>query len=41
MIPINTVKMISVIGINEKIKPNEQAAALSHNAFFVKLEIVR
>jgi hypothetical protein len=41
MIPTRTVKIISVIGMKEKINPNEQAAALSHKAFFVKLEIVR
>ena len=39
--PASTVNIISVIGIKEKIKPNAQADALSHMAFFVKFEIVR
>ena len=39
--PTRTVKMISVTGTKEKIKPKAQEDALSHIAFFVKFEIVR
>ena len=41
MAAMSTAKIMSVIGINEKMNPNAQAAALSHRVFFVKLEIVR
>ena len=41
MIPTRTVKIINVIGMKEKIKPNAQAEALSHMPFFVKFDIVR
>ena len=40
-IPASTVRIIRRIGMNENIKPNAQAEALSHKAFFVKFEIVR
>jgi hypothetical protein len=40
-IPTSTVKIIMVTGMKEKIKPKAQAEALSHRAFFVKLESVR
>ena len=40
-IPARTVKIISIIGMKEKIKPKAQAEADSQRLFFLKFEIVR